>query len=94
VQQAVLLLLLTGTSILKASTQSNIDRHTIRHWQSWLLKDEARSARYSHHLLTRFSDLGRHHSAADFSDFWHHCLKTIGLADAMCCISQAGEAIP
>jgi len=93
-QQAVLLLLLTGTSILDASTQIKIDRHTARRWRDWLLKDEARSARYSHHLLTHLPDLGRHGSATDRSDFWHHCLKTIGLADSMYCIGQAGESVP
>lgn len=92
VQQKVLLLL-TGLSILKVSTQKRISRHTIRRWRDWLF-DRERSAIYCHHLLTRFPELGRHSSAADFSDFWQHCLKTIGLAKAMLCISQAGESVP
>ena len=87
-QQGVLVLLLSGSSLRKAARMSRPGRHTIRRWWRWLAD---RFSRYSFHLRSHFSELGRYASQASF---WLACLRRMPLAAAMAVLDRDGVTIP
>ena len=88
VQQAVLAVLLSGSSVRQAARMSRPARHTIRRWWCWL-KD--RFSRYSFHLRSHFPELGRY---ASQTAFWLACFDRMSLADAMAWLDRDGVLIP
>jgi hypothetical protein len=88
VQQVVLVLLLSGDSIHKATKNGQPRRSTISRWWHWI-QDQFTLHGFS--LRARFSELGRH---ASLSSFWLACFRQISLADAMVVLDQDGVAVP
>ena len=87
-QQAVLALLLSGSSLREVARRCRPGRHTLRRWRCWL---DDRFGPYSFHLRSRFPELGRYTSPISF---WSACLRRMSLADAMGWLDQDGVAIP
>ncbi len=87
-QQAALVLVLSGTSLCKASSQCPPDRRTISRWWNWL---KEQFSQHSHTLRSRFPELGRHTSLAAF---WSTCFHQMPLADAMTWLDQDGVVVP
>ena len=87
-QQAVLAVLLSGSSVRQAARMSRPSRRTIRRWWRWL---EDRFNHYSFHLRSQFSELGRYASQASF---WLACFGRMSLADAMAVLDRDGVTIP
>lgn len=77
VQQAVLLLVLSGLSVHEASRASGRDRHTVRRWRDWL---QGRSEPFTFFLRSRWPELGRF---ADHEAFWRNVIETLSLQQAM-----------
>ena len=88
VQQAALVLLLSGSSIRKVTRQSGPDRRTIGRWWHWL---NEQFTNHSFHLRNRFPELGRH---ASRTAFWSACFRQMPLADAMAWLDRDGVIIP
>ncbi len=76
-QQAVLLLMLTGFSLNKCSGCTGLGRHTVRRWRDWL---HDRSATFAFFLRSRFAELGR---SVDGDSFWRNVIDAMGLDAAM-----------
>lgn len=77
VQQAVLMLLLCGSSLHCCCRCSCMDRRTVRRWRDWL---HARSERFAFFLRSWFAQLGR---CADHESFWRNVLDSMPLSQAM-----------
>lgn len=77
VQQAVLLLVLSGVSVHEASRASGRDRHTVRRWRDWL---QGRSGQFAFFLRSRWPQLGR---LSDHEAFWRNVIETVSLQQAM-----------
>ncbi len=88
IQQAALILILSGASLRTDERQSLPGRRTIGRWWHWL---HAKYTQYSFHLRNRFPELGRH---ASRTDFWIACLKKMSLADAMAWLDRDGVIVP
>ena len=88
VQQAALVVRLSGSSLRQAVQMSRPARHTIRRWWRWL---EDRFSRYSLHLRSHFPALGR---CASPTAFWLTCFGRMSLADAMAWLDRDGVVIP
>lgn len=77
VQQAVLLLLLSGVSLQGCARRSGLDRRTVRRWRDWL---HERDAQFAFVLRSRWPELGR---VADFNAFWRNVIDELTLQQAM-----------
>lgn len=88
VQQAALLLILTGKSFSAVAKEIPPSRHTISRWMS---RFKERFHLHKDTLCHHFIALGRHCS---FSDFWPTCLNIISLSQAMRLCHVAGVPIP
>jgi transposase-like protein len=77
VQQAVLLMVLTGASVHACARASGRDRHTVRRWREWLRRCDQE---FSFVLRSRQPELGR---CADFESFWRNVIDTLSLQQAM-----------
>lgn len=88
VQQAVLLLLLGGSSLRATASAVIPSRRTVGRWlirfrESYRLHRDA--------LCTHLADLGR---TAGFEDFWPACFQDFSLAKSMRLCHAAGVSIP
>ncbi|CAM4236584.1 DUF6431 domain-containing protein [Roseateles saccharophilus] len=84
VQQAVLLLLLSGVSLHGCERASGLDRRTVRRWRDWLHeRDEA----FAFVLRSRWPELGR---VAEFNAFWRNVIDELTLARAMSWLDREG----
>ena len=77
VQQVVLLVLLSGSSLHGCCRCTGFDRRTARRWGDWL---KERSETFAFFLRSRFAQLGR---SADHDSFWSNVINTMSLAQAM-----------
>jgi transposase-like protein len=77
VQQAVLLLLLTGCSVRQCAASTGRPRRTVQRWGAWLVE---RDGVFAFFLRSRFAELGR---ADDFAAFWLGVLQMMSLSRAM-----------
>ena len=77
VQQAVLLLLLSGMSLNSCALCSGRDRRTVRRWRDWLLE---RGEQFAFFLRSRSPELGR---LPDFHSFWRNVIEELSLQQAM-----------
>jgi transposase-like protein len=77
VQQAVLLLLLSGASLNSCARCSGRDHRTVRRWRDWLLE---RGEQFAFFLRSRLPELGR---VADFNAFWRNVIEEVSLQQAM-----------
>ncbi|CAM3658395.1 DUF6431 domain-containing protein [Roseateles saccharophilus] len=76
VQQAVLLLLLSGVSLHGCARRSGLDRRTVRRWRDWL---HARDAQFAFVLRGRWPELGR---VSEFDAFWRNVIDELSLQQA------------
>jgi len=82
VQQAVLLLLLSGVSLHGSVRASGLDRPTVRRWRDGLHeRDEA----FAFFLRGRWPELGR---VADFNAFWRNVIDELTLQRAMSALDR------
>ena len=92
VQQAVLLAVLSGTSLSAAARHfaplRGPARSTLGRWQSWL-KDA--DPGWAFHLKARFPELAR---CGDGTAFWTGTLEQLGLIQAMTTLDGLGECVP
>lgn len=77
VQQAVLLLVLSGISLNSCARCSGRDRRTVRRWRDWLYE---RGEQFEFFLRSRLPELGRF---ADFNSFWRNVIEELSLQQAM-----------
>ena len=88
VQQAALLLVLSGTSIYKVAQISAASRHTLARWMS----------RFKEQLLVHRDALGCIKSSlsrtAGFYSFWGSCLKLMSLSEAIRLCHVSGVVVP
>jgi len=77
VQQAVLLLVLSGMSLNGCARCSGRDRRTVRRWRDWMLE---RGEQFAFYLRSRMPELGR---VADFNSFWRNVIEELSLQQAM-----------
>jgi hypothetical protein len=89
VQQAVLLLLISGYSQYYIACKLPPGRSTIKRWN---LRLEQMFKLHTFYLCSRFPVLGR--SLGNIFLFWGSCLNQMSLARAMYWIHHAGEIIP
>lgn len=87
-QQAVVLLVLSGRSVRAISKELPPSRHTIARWSLWL-KD--RFDAYKQALCSLFSELGRTNG---LSSFWLACLEKMPLSKAMRLCHESGVDVP
>lgn len=76
VQQAVLMMLLSGVSLRGCARGSGVDRRTVRRWRDWLRE---RGELFAFFLRSRWPELGR---AADFDAFWRQVIDELSLQQA------------
>jgi len=88
IQQAVLLMLLTKSSLRRCSQHCGLDRQTIRRWWSSL---HERHYEFGLFLRMRFPELGR---SVDFTGFWQNCLQAMSLSQAMAWLDREGIIVP
>jgi transposase-like protein len=77
VQQAVLLLLLSGMSLHGGARRSGRDRRTVRRWRDWLREC---GEPFAFFLRSRRPELGR---VADFAAFWRNVIDELSLQQAV-----------
>ncbi len=82
VQQLVLLLILTGSSVNYCSGCAALDRRTVRRWRDWL---DQRSEDFVFHLRSRFAELGRE---PDAPALWRSVMNAMTLGVAMAWLDQ------
>jgi len=87
VQQAVLLLLLSGVSLHGCARASGLDRRTVRRWRDWL---HERGEPFAFFLRSRWPELGR---VADFNAFWRNVIDELTLQRAMSVLDRE-RAVP
>jgi transposase len=88
VQQAALLLIISGCSSTYTAKQLNLVINTCRRWIKNL---KHKLLLHAFHLRSRFPELGRNDGS--FIAFWSACLKQMSLAKAMYFIHRDGGAI-
>jgi hypothetical protein len=88
IQQAIILMLLSGCSLCGCSRWCGLDRRTLRRWWSGL---NARHHVFQWFLRARFPELGR---SVDFADFWRLCLQAMPLSQAMAWLDGEGVIVP
>ena len=76
-QQAALLLLLTGCSVHQCCNCTRRARSTVRRWRDWL---DARGDSFGFFLRSRFPELGRYPERVCL---WRHVMQGMSLAQAM-----------
>lgn len=77
VQQAVLVLLLGGSSLRHCANCTGRARRTVRRWWAWL---HERSDQFTFWLRSRLPELGRR---ADFESFWRNVIDGVSLQQGM-----------
>jgi transposase-like protein len=77
VQQAVLLLLLTGCSVRRCAACTGRARRTVQRWGAWLTE---RDSVFAFFLRSRFAELGR---AGEGPAFWLRVIESMSLSRAM-----------
>jgi len=77
VQQAVLLLLLSGGSVCHCARCTSRDRRTVRRWRDWLRE---RSEQFAFFLRSRLPELGR---LPEFESFWRNVIDGLSLQKAI-----------
>jgi len=82
VQQVVLMLLLSGSSLAGCCRCCGLERRTVRRWRDWL---DRRGETFAFWLRSRFPELGRH---AEHAAFWRHVLDSLSLAQAMAWVER------
>jgi transposase-like protein len=82
VQQLVLLLILTGSSVNYCSGLVALDRRTVRRWRDWLAQ---RSEVFVFRLRSRFAELGRE---IDTPAMWCSVMNGMTLGVAMAWLDQ------
>lgn len=82
IQQVVLLMMMTGVSLLQCCLQTGRARSTVRRWRDWL---HARTDSFAFFLRSRFPELGR---VSDLHSFWQQVMNTLSLAQAMAWLDQ------
>ena len=87
-QQAILLQLLSGTSLNEVARQWPPSLNTIRGWWQHLKDQFTMDESY---LRSRFSELGR---TPGFTSFWSSCLAKMELSSAMYHLNTMGRAVP
>lgn len=87
VQQAVLLLLLSGVSLHGCAHCSGRDRRTVRRWRDWLGE---RGEQFAFFLRSRLPELGR---VADFDAFWRNVIDEVSLQQA-CALLDRDLVVP
>jgi len=88
IQQAVVLLILSGRSIRAISKESSLSRHTIARWRDWL---SDKLLVHKNVLCHLFSELGRTNG---LSSFWLACLEKMPLSKAMRLCHESGVDVP
>jgi transposase-like protein len=76
-QQAVLLMVLSGVSVHRCARCSGRDRRTVRRWRDWL---HERGEQFAFFLRSRWPELGR---IAGFEAFWRNVIEEVSLQQAM-----------
>lgn len=76
VQQAVLLLVLSGVSLHRCARCCGRDRRTVRRWRDWLGE---RGEQFAFFLRSRWPELGR---VAEFESFWRNVIDELSLQRA------------
>ncbi len=87
-QQAVLALLLAGTSIREVARCLWPSRRTVGRWWRRL---EGRFDLHALHLRSRFPELGR---SVDWKAFWSLCFERMSLGEAMGWLDRVGVSVP
>jgi transposase-like protein len=82
IQQAVLVLLLSGASMHECVRETGRPRSTVRRWWRWL---QDRHLVFSSVLRGRESELGRHDG---LTAFWRQVIDRASLMSAMTCLDQ------
>ena len=82
IQQMVLLMVMTGVSLLQCCQQTGRARSTVRRWRDWL---HERADSFAFFLRSRFPELGR---VSDFTTFWRQVMNELTLAQAMAWLDQ------
>ena len=77
VQQAVLVLLLGGSSVCHCARCTGRARRTVRRWRDWL---HERGEQFAFWLRSRLPELGRW---AEFESFWRNVIDGLSLQQAM-----------
>ncbi len=88
IQQAIILMFLSGCSLHGCSRQCGLDRRTLRRWWTEL---QVRHHEFQLFLRARFPELGR---SIDFADFWRQCLQAMPLSRAMYWLDREGVVVP
>lgn len=88
IQQAALVLLLSGKSLYAAAKELTPSRHTLGRW---LHRFKEQLCLHKDILCNHLADLGR---TTGFSHFWNACLKNFSLATAMRLCHVAGVSVP
>jgi hypothetical protein len=82
IQQVVLLMVMTGVSLLQCCLQTGRARSTVRRWRDWL---HVRTDSFAFLLRSRFPELGR---VSDLHTLWQQVMNTLSLAQAMAWLDQ------
>ena len=88
IQQAVMVLIFTGNSVVAVAKKIVLSRHTVSRWIERLKE------RFRFHkdvLCQHFTDLGR---SDNFADFWSACFCKVSLSQAMLFCHIAGVNVP
>ena len=88
VQQAALMLILTGKSLAKIAKELKLGRHTV---SRWIARCKERFRLHYDVLCNHFAELGR---TADFTEFWQRCCNKIRLSRAMYLCNISGVNVP
>jgi transposase-like protein len=87
-QAAVLLSLLSGTSLRVCANTSGCARSTVRRWCQWL---QQRHEQLAFHLRSHWPEWGR---AGSWQEFWQRCLAQEPLREVMAWLDRQGVVVP
>ena len=87
-QEAVLALLLAGTSVRACAQRLGRARSTVRRWWRGL---QERHEGFAFHLRSHWSDLGR---ASSWRELWQGCLAQRPLREVMAWLDRQGIPVP
>jgi transposase-like protein len=88
VQAAVLLSLLSGTSLRECADTSGCARSTVRRWWQWL---QQRHEQLAFHLRSHWPEWGR---AGSWQEFWQAALAQEPLREVMAWLDRQGVVVP